>query len=116
LERLKHEVSCSDEPIWSRLRTDVAVMYACGIREVQVDGSQEHGVRPEGLAHLRSRLDAPLMEERLAIQAATAREDGLVSPAPLVVDTFPRAPGSPRVHAAATRYTAPKKSSSASSR
>jgi hypothetical protein len=38
------------------------------------------------------------MAELLAIQAATAREDGLVSPAHLVVDTFPRAQGSQRVN------------------
>ena len=64
--------------------------------------------------YIRRRLDAPLMEERLAIQAATAMEDGLVSPAHRGVDTFPSAQGSPRVNAAATRYKAPKKSSSAS--
>jgi hypothetical protein len=91
-------------------------MYACGISEVQVDGSQAHVVLPEGLAHFRRRVDAPLMEELLAIQAATAMEDGLVSPAHLVVDTFPSAQGSPRVHDAATRYKAPQKSSSSSSR
>ena len=75
----------------------MAVMYACGIREVQGDGSQEHVVLPEVLAQFRRRLDAPLMEERLAIQAAAAIEDGLVSPAHLVVDTFPSEQGSPRV-------------------
>ena len=68
----------------------------------------------EVLAHFRSRLDAPLMEERLAIQAATAMEDGLVSPAHLVVDTFPSEQGSQRVHDAATLYKAPKKSSRSS--
>ena len=77
-------------------------MYAGGISEVQVDGSQEPGVLPAGLAQFRRRLDEPLMAEWLAIQAATAMEDGLVSPAPLVVDTFPSEPGSPRVHDAAT--------------
>ena len=93
---------------------DVAVMYACGIREVQVDGSQEHFVLPEVLAQFRSRLDAPLMEELLAIQAATAMEDGLVSPAHLVVDTFPSEQGSQRVNDAATLYKAQKKSSRSS--
>jgi hypothetical protein len=92
----------------------VAVLYACGIVEVQVEGAQEHCVLPEVRAHLRRRLDAPLLEERVAIQAATAMEAGLVSPAPVVVDTFPSEPGSPRVHAAATLYTAPKKSSRSS--
>jgi len=42
------------------------------------------------------------MEERLALQAATAMEEGLVSPAHRVVDTFPREQGSPRVTDAAT--------------
>jgi hypothetical protein len=114
LELLKHELGCSDEQICSRLRTDLAVMYACGITEVQVDRTQAHFVLPEVLAQFRSRLDAPLMEELLAIQAATATEDGLVSPAHLVVDTFPSEQGSPRVNDAATRYKAPKKSSRSS--
>ena len=114
LELLKHELACSDEQICSRLRTDLAVMYVCGIREVQVDGAQEHVVLPEVLAHVRSRLDAPLIEELLAIQAATAMEDGLVSPAHLVVDTFPSEQGSQRVHDAATLYKAQKKSSRSS--
>src|SRR6266480_1555489 len=39
LELLKHEVQCSDEQICSRLRTDLAVMYACGITDVQVEHS-----------------------------------------------------------------------------
>ena len=42
LELLKHEVHCSDEQICSRLRTDLAVTYACGIRDIQVDGRQAH--------------------------------------------------------------------------
>jgi hypothetical protein len=113
---LKHEWSCSDEQICRRLRTDVAVMDACGMREVQVDGSQAHFVLPDGLAHVRRRLDAPLMEALLAIQAATAMEDGVVSPAPRVVDPFPREQGSQRVNDAATLYKAPKKSSRSSSR
>jgi hypothetical protein len=89
-------------------------MYACGISEVQVDGSQEHVVLPEVLAQFRSRFEAPLMEALLAIQAATAVEDGLVSPAHLVVDTFPSEQGSQRVNDAATLYKAPKKSSRSS--
>jgi len=114
LELLKHELGCPDEQICSRLRTDLAVMYACGIRDVQVDSSQEHFVLPEVLARFRSRLDAPLMEELLAIQAATAMEDGLVSPAHLVVDTSPSEQGSQRVNDAATLYKAQKKSSKSS--
>jgi hypothetical protein len=114
LELLKHELACSDEQICSRVRTDVAVMYACGISEVQVDGAQEHFVLPEVLAQFRRRLDEPLMAELLAIQAATAMEDGLVSPAHLVVDTFPSEQGSQRVNDAATLYKAQKKSSKSS--
>ena len=89
-------------------------MYACGITEVQVDRAQEHFVLPEVLAQFRRRLDAPLMAELLALQAAPAMEDGLVRPAHLVVDTFPREQGSQRVNDAATLYQAPKKSSSSS--
>ncbi len=66
---------------------------------------------PEVLAQFRRRLDEPLMAELLAVQAATAMEDGLVSPAHLVVDTFPSEQGSQRVNDAATLYKAPKKSS-----
>jgi len=115
LELLKQELTCSDEQICSRLRTDVAVMYACAITEVRVDRAQEHFVLPEVLDQFRRRLDEPLMEELLAIQAATAMEDGLVSPAHLVVDTFPSEQGSQRVNDAATLYKAQKKSSSSSS-
>jgi transposase len=111
LELLKHELACSDEQICSRLRTDLAVMYACGITAVQVDRTQDHFVLPEVLAQFRRRLDEPLMAELLAIQAATAMEDGLVSPAHLVVDTFPSEQGSQRVNDAATLYKAQKKSS-----
>jgi transposase len=114
LELLKHELACSDEQICSRLRTDLAVMYACGITAVQVDRTQDHFVLPEVLAQFRRRLDEPLMAELLTIQAATAMADGLLSPAHLVVDTFPSEQGSPRVNDAATRYKAPKKSSRSS--
>ena len=114
LELLKPEWTCSDEQICSRLRTDLAVMDACGIREVQVDGSQAHVVLPEVLAQFRRRLDAPLLAELLALQAATAMEDGLVSPAHVVVDTFPSEQGSQRVNDAATLYKAQKKSSRSS--
>jgi len=114
LELLKHELACADAQLCSRLRTDLAVMDACGITEVQGDRVQEHVVLPEVLAQCRRRLDAPLMAELLAIQAATAREDGLVSPAHLVVDTFPSEQGSQRVNDAATLYKAQKKSSKSS--
>ena len=74
------ELACSDKQICSRLRTDVAVMYAFRIGAVQVDGSQAYGVLPAVLARFRSHLDASLMEEQFAIQAATAMKDGLVEP------------------------------------
>ena len=114
LEWLKHELACSDAQICNRLRTDLAVMYACGIGEVQVDRSQAHFVLPEVLAQFRRRLEEPLMAELLAIQAATAMANGIVSPAHLVVDTFPREQGSQRVNDAATLYKAQKKSSRSS--
>jgi hypothetical protein len=108
LELLKHELHCSDEQICSQLRTDLAVMYTCGIAEVQVNRAQEHFVLPELLTQFRSRLDAALMDELLALQAAAAMEQGLVSPAHLVVDTFPSEQGSQRVTEAATLYKAKK--------
>jgi Transposase domain (DUF772) len=40
LELLKHELGASDEDICHRLRTDFAVMYACGLRDYQVNPSQ----------------------------------------------------------------------------
>ena len=60
LELLKHELHCSDEQICSQLRTDLAVMYACGITAVQVNRTQEHFVLPELLTQFRSRLDEAL--------------------------------------------------------
>ena len=116
LELLKHELVCSDEQICQRLRTDFAVMYACGISDVQVDASQEYFVLPEVLATFRSRIDRALMDELLRIQATAAIESGLVSPAHLVIDTFPSEQGSQRVTDATTLYKAKKKSSKLSSR
>jgi hypothetical protein len=115
LELLKHEVGASDEQICHRLRTDFAVMYACGLTEVQADRSQTHFVRPQTLAQFRSRLDEALMDELLAIQAAAAMDEGLVSPAHLLVDTFPAEQGSQRITDATTLYKAQKKSSTSSS-
>ena len=59
LELLKHEVGASDEAICHRLRTDFAVMYACGIEAIQLDSAQEHFVLPEMLAQFRSALTKP---------------------------------------------------------
>jgi hypothetical protein len=112
LELLKHELGASDEQICHRLRTDCAVMYACGITVVQVDRSQAHFVLPQTLAQFRSRIDTALRDELVAIQAAAAMDEGLVSPAHLLVDTFPAEQGSQRVTDATTLYKAQKKSSS----
>jgi hypothetical protein len=109
LELLKHELGASDEDICHRLRTDFAVMYACGLREYQVNPAQAHFVLPETLCEFRSRIDEALMDELLAIQAAAAMEEGLVSPAHLVIDTFPCEQGSQRVTDATTLYKAQKK-------
>jgi Transposase domain (DUF772) len=111
LELLKHELHCSDEQICSQLRTDFAVRYACGIREVQMNRAQEHFVLPELLTQFRSRLDEAVLEELLALQAAAAMEHGVVSPAHVVVDTFPSEQGSQRGTDAATLDQAKKKSS-----
>ena len=111
LELLKHELTCSDQAICDRLRTDFAVMYACGIREVQANRSQAYFVNPELLTTFRARLDEDLMDELLAIQAAAAMDEGLVSPAHVLIDTFPAEQGSQRVTDATTLYKAQKKSS-----
>jgi hypothetical protein len=90
------------------------VMYACGIENVQLDSPQAHFVLPETLAQFRSRLDEALLNELLALQAAAAMAEGLVSPAHLLVDTFPTEQGSQRVTDANTLYKAQKKSSNSS--
>jgi len=110
LELLKHELGASDEDICQRLRTDVAVMYACGLRAVQADHTQAHFVLPETLAQFRQRIDRDLMDELVALQAAAAMEAGLVSPAHLLVETFPAEQGSQRVTDATTLYKAQKNS------
>jgi hypothetical protein len=81
---------------------------------VQVNRAQERFVLPELLTQFRNRLDEALLNELLALQAATAIDQGVVSPAHLVVDTFPSEQGSQRVNDAATRYKAKKKSSRSS--
>ena len=108
LELRKHEVGASDEEICPRLRTDVAVMYAGGLRDYQAPRAQAHCVLPETLSEFRRRIDDGLMDALMAIQAAAAIQDGLVSPAPLVVDPFPCEQGSQRVTEATTRYKAQK--------
>jgi hypothetical protein len=114
LELLKHELGASDEDICQRLRTDVAVMYACGLREVHADRAQAHFVLPETLAQFRRRIDQDLMDTLVAIQAAAAMDAGLVSPAHLLVDTFPAEQGTQRVTDATTLYKAQKKTSTSS--
>jgi hypothetical protein len=109
LELLKHELGASDEEICYRLRPDFAGMYACGLRAYQVNPSQAHFVLPETLCELRGRLDEALTDELIAMQSATAMDEGLVRPAPLVIDTFPSAQGSQRVTDATPLYKAQKK-------
>jgi hypothetical protein len=111
LELLQHDVGGSDEDICHRLRTDFAVMYACGLREYQAPRSPVPFVLPAPLCEFRGRIDEALMEELLAIQAAAAMEEGLVRPAHLVIATCPCEPGSQRVTDATTLYKAPKKPS-----
>jgi hypothetical protein len=108
LEWRKHDVGASDEDICHRWRTDFAVMYACGRREYQAPRAQAPFVLPETLREFRGRLDEALMDELMALQAAAAMDDGLVSPAHLVVDTFPAESGSQRVTDATTLYKAQK--------
>ncbi len=93
------------------MRSDFAVMYSCGIEEVQADRTHILFVLPETLATFRSRMDETLVDELLALQASAAVEKGLVSPEHLVVDTFPSEQGSQRVTDAGTLYKAKKKSS-----
>ena len=81
---------------------------------MQLDSPQEHFVLPETLAQFRRRMDATLVDALLAIQAAAAMDEGLVSPAHLLVDTFPTEQGSQRVTDATTLYKAQKKSSTSS--
>jgi Transposase domain (DUF772) len=116
LELLKHELHCSDEQICSQLRTDLAVRSACGIAQVQVNRARDHFVLPELWTQFRSRLAEPVLNELLARQAAAAIAQGVVSPAHLVVATFPSAQGSQRVTEAAPLDQAKKKSSRSSRR
>lgn len=109
LEVLKHELGASDEAICHRLRTDCAVMYACGLRDYQAKPSPAHFVLPETLGAFGKRIDAALMDELIALQAAAAMEEGLVSPAHLVIATLPSEQGSPRVTEATTLYQAQQK-------
>ena len=109
LELLKHELGASDEAICRRLRTDFAVMYACGLRQYRLNPAPTHFVLATTLCEFRGRIDEALMDELIAIQTAAAMAQGLVSPAHLVVDTFPCEQGSQRVTDATTLYKAQKK-------
>lgn len=86
-------------------------MYACGLREYQINPAQAHCVLPETLCEFRGRMDEALMDALLAIQAAAAMDAGLVSPTHLVIETFPCAQGRQRVTDASTLYKAQKKAS-----
>src|SRR2546421_3074551 len=65
----KHELGASEEALCHRLRTDCAVMYACGLRAYQGNPAQAHCVLPETLCACRGRIDDALLDELLAIQA-----------------------------------------------
>jgi hypothetical protein len=108
LEGLKHALGASDEEICRQLRTDFAVMSAAGLRAYRIHPSQDHCVLPTTLCAFRGRIDEALMDALIAIQAAAAMEAALVSPAHLVVDTFPCAQGSQRVTDATTLDKAQK--------
>ena len=115
LELLQHEWGESDDDVCHRLRTDVAVMDACGLREVQADHAQAHVVLPETLVQFRRRIEQDVLDDLGAIQAAAAMHEGLVSPAHLLVDTVPSEHGSQRVTDATTLDKAQKKSCTSSS-
>ena len=79
-------MGASDEAICARLRTDFAVMYACGLREYQALREQASFVLPETPEPDRR----VLMDEQLCGQAAPLLDQ-------VVVDTFPCEQGSQRV-------------------
>src|SRR5262249_59933835 len=85
-------------------------VYAWAPGGAHADRSQAAFVLPETLAQFRRRLDQELLDALVALQAAAAMEAGLVSPAHLLVDTFPSEQGSQRVTDATTLYKAQKNS------
>lgn len=91
-----------DEAICRRFRPDFAVMDAAGLRPYRLHPSQAYLVLPATLGEFRGRMAEALMDDLIAIQAAAAMEEGLVSPAPLVVDPFPCEQGSQRLTDATT--------------
>lgn len=103
LELLKHARGASDAESCQRLRTDFAVLYAWGLRASQSNPSQAHCGLPETLGEFRRRMAEKLVDALIALPAAAAMEEGLVSPAHLGSDTFPSAQGSPRGTEATTR-------------
>ena len=86
-------------------------MDAGGLRAYQAPRSPGHLGLPEILGEFRGRIDEALLEELSALHAAAAMAEGLVSPAHLVIETFPCAQGSQRVPDATTLEKAPKKRS-----
>ena len=70
--------------------------------------AQAHFVLPESLCEFRSRIDAALMDELIASQAAAAMDARLLSSTPLVIDTFLVEQDSQRVTNATTLYKAQK--------
>jgi hypothetical protein len=109
LEWLHHAVGASDEAMCPRVRTDCAVMDACGLRAYQAPRAPAPVVLPETRSAFRGRIDEALRDARRALHAAAAMDEGLVSPAPRVVETFPAEHGRQRLTDATTRYQAPQK-------
>ncbi|MBM3223726.1 MAG: transposase [Candidatus Tectomicrobia bacterium] len=68
LALLKHELGASDAEVCHRLRTDVAVMHVCGLREIHANHAQAHFVLPETLVHLAcaSGDSRPVVESHIA--------------------------------------------------
>lgn len=75
------------------------------------DKESRRCVLPAVLATFRSCIDQAMLDELLRIQVAAAIASGLVTPAHLVIETFPSEQGSQRVTDATTLYKAKKKSS-----
>src|SRR2546428_4653441 len=76
LELLKHELGESDEDVCQRLRTDVAVMYARGLRGGPADRSQTPFFLPQTRAHFRRPLGSRLLAGLGARHAGSATGAG----------------------------------------
>ena len=114
LELLKHELHCSDEQICSQLRTDLAVMYACGIAGGPGRALPRAFRAPRGVGPVPQPPRRGLDGRTAGAPGRRGHGRGPGEPGALVVDTFPSEQGSQRVNDAATLYKAKKKSSRSS--